>query len=97
MDNAADIIQEMRLDGNAVAGVLQEIFTEEMTACPAKCANCGQVGEVGRLLAYVHTPGIVLRCPGCSAIVLRLVTTGKEIYLDARGAKYLKIRMKAEG
>jgi hypothetical protein len=93
MENAVDIIQELRLDGNAVAGVLQEIFSVEMTACPTACANCGQVGEVGRLLAYVHTPGIVLRCPGCGAIVLRLVTTGKEIYLDARGARYIMMRM----
>ncbi len=97
MDQEIDVIEAMRLDGNAVAGVLQEIFTAEMTACPAECAHCGQVGELGRLLAYVHTPGIVLRCPGCGGIVLRLVTTGEDVYLDARGARYIKIRMKAEG
>jgi hypothetical protein len=97
MEREIDVTEAMRLDGNAAAGVLQEIFTEEMTACPAECANCGQVGEVGRLLAYIHAPGIVLCCPACGAIVLRVVHTGEYVYLDARGARYLKIRIKDKG
>ncbi len=97
MDHAIDVVQEMLLDGNAVAGVLQEVFAQEMTACPAECASCGQVGMLGSLLAYIHSPGIVLRCPTCGSIVLRLVVTEREIYLDARGAKYVKIRMKDKG
>ena len=97
MESTIDPIEQMRLDGNAVAGMLQEIFVEEMTASPTKCATCGEVGEVGRLLAYIHAPGIVLRCPCCGGVVLRLVITGSEVYLDARGARYVKIRMKDEG
>ncbi len=97
MELTTDMIEAMRLDGNAVAGLLQEIFAEEMTACPAECATCGMVGEIGGLLAYVHTPGIVLRCPACGNVVMRMVVTGREIYLDARGARYVRIRMKDKG
>jgi hypothetical protein len=97
MDLPIDITQEMRLDGNAVAGVLQEIFTAEMTTSYTECDHCGQVGEIGRLVAYTHAPGIVLCCPGCGGIVLRLVVTDSAVHLDARGARYIKMRMKKSG
>jgi NAD-dependent SIR2 family protein deacetylase len=82
---------DLMLDGNAVAGLLQEIFATELTIAPVQCANCGQEGEVGSLLAFTQGPGIVLRCPACERIVLRVVQTPQSIYLDARGAAYLCI------
>jgi hypothetical protein len=96
MDHEIDITETMRLDGNAVAGILQEIFAAEMTASPTECDHCGQVGELGSLLAYTHAPGIVLCCPSCGGIILRLVIAGDDVYLDARGARYLRIRIKVE-
>lgn len=85
----------LMLDGNAVAGLLHEIFDVEMTVVPLKCAFCGRVGEIGSLLAFTESPGYVLRCPVCQNIVLRLVTTPDKIYLDARGAAFLCIPMNA--
>ncbi|RPJ50169.1 MAG: hypothetical protein EHM21_05540 [Chloroflexi bacterium] len=76
------------VDGNAVAGLLQEIFAIEMTVAPARCANCGREGEMGSLHAYLHGPGIVLRCPACEHIVLRIVRTPRMTYVDARGASF---------
>jgi len=84
-----DMNRELMLDGNAVAGVLFEIFAEDMTASPTECAHCGNVGEMGTLLAFTQAPGLVLRCPACEGIMLRIVETPKAIYLDARGAAYL--------
>ena len=92
MENAqADINSEMMLDGNAVAGLLQEIFGVEMTASPTECANCGRAGELATLLAFTQAPGIVLRCPACEAVMLRIVQTKDAIYLDARGVVYLRL------
>ncbi len=91
MESTQDISRELCLDGNAVAGILQEIFAEEMTSSPEQCAACGDVGELGRLLAYTQGPGIVLRCPVCGGIVLRLVVTPQAVYMDARGAAYLRL------
>lgn len=79
------------LDGNAVAGVLQEIFATEMTVAPVRCENCGREGEVGSLLAFTQAPGVVLRCPDCESVILRVVQTPERIYLDARGATFLCI------
>ena len=35
------------LDGNAVAGMLREIFGSEMTTAVGTCDGCGTAGEVG--------------------------------------------------
>jgi hypothetical protein len=79
------------VDGNAVAGLLQEIFAREMTPSPAECAHCGSAGELGALLAFVQAPGAVLRCPACEEIMLRIVATPGAYYLDARGTVYLRL------
>lgn len=92
MDNPqTDINRELMLDGNALAGVLHEIFTLEMTASPTECAHCGHEGELGALLAFTQSPGAVLRCPTCEGVMLRIVETPDAIYLDARGAVYLRL------
>lgn len=90
-DNLSDMNHELMLDANAVAGVLQEIFGADMTAAPTECANCGQEGEVGTLLAFTQAPGIVLRCPSCESIVVRITQTPDAFYIDARGAVYLRL------
>jgi hypothetical protein len=91
MDERTDINRELMLDANATAGVLYEIFGVEMTASPTECANCGNEGEIGELLAFTQGPGIVLRCSTCEHVVLRIVQTPEAIYLDARGAVYLRL------
>jgi hypothetical protein len=81
------------LDANAVAGLLEDVFGTEMTASPTVCAHCGRAGELGSLAVYVHAPGKVLRCPACDGIMVRIVRTPEAMYLDARGAVYLRIRV----
>ena len=91
MDEMTDINRELMLDANATAGLLYEIFGLEMTASPTECANCGNEGEIGTLLAFTQGPGIILRCSACENVVLRIVKTPDAIYLDARGAVYLRL------
>ncbi len=95
MNDIVDISRTLMVDGNAVAGLLQDIFTAEMTASPAECAHCGRRGEVGTLLAFLHGPGVVLRCPACENVVLRVARAPDRVYLDARGAAYLCIPLAA--
>jgi len=42
MEDAMDHVRQNMLDGNSAAGVLEEIFGEEMTASPTECDNCGR-------------------------------------------------------
>ena len=91
MEETTDINRELMLDANATAGLLYEIFGMDMTAEPTECANCGQEGDVGTLLAFTHGPGVVLRCSACEQVVLRITQLPDAILLDARGAVYLRL------
>jgi len=90
-DEQPDLDRALMLDGNAAAGVLEEIFALEMTAQPAECAGCGRVGALGTLWAFTQAPGLILRCPACTQIMLRIVVTPDAIYLDARGTAALRL------
>jgi len=86
------VADALRLDGNAAAGILSEIFAADLTAAKAMCANCGVTRAVGALLVYAHGMGTVVRCPSCNGVVLRLGRTPTQLWLDATGARYLVIR-----
>ena len=61
------------LDGNAIAGLLSELFSAEMTTVPRRCQSCRQVNVVGAHRVYVGA-GIVVRCPACGDVAMRIVT-----------------------
>ncbi|MFF0487786.1 DUF6510 family protein [Nocardia sp. NPDC004068] len=63
------------LDGNALAGILSELFAADVTACPCRCGGCGNVRPVAAMLVYTRAPGTVARCPGCHAEILTLTVT----------------------
>ena len=85
------LTEEMRLDGNAAAGALREIFAREMTPAVATCAACNTAREVGTLLEYGHGMGMILRCPGCDAAMLRVVRTPGWLRVDVAGISLLVI------
>jgi uncharacterized Zn finger protein len=78
---------DLVLDGNAVAGMLSEIYGDDMTTVLAECGSCGKVDHIGGLIAYVHAPGIVLRCTACSTVMLRIVQTPKRTHVDVRAKR----------
>jgi hypothetical protein len=84
-------IEEMRLDGNAAGGMLREVYARDVTGALATCAGCGAGGAVGTLLAYGHAMGVVLRCPGCDAVMLRVVRTPGRVSVSASGTALLAI------
>jgi hypothetical protein len=83
--------EEMRLDGNAAAGMLSELFVNDVTMATAVCRGCGSVGPIGRMLEYGHGMGIVLRCAACESVMLRVVRTPRALFVDASGAAVLSI------
>ena len=55
------------LDGNAIAGLLVEVFGAELTTATGTCAHCGATGPVAELEVYLQAPGTVVRCRSCSS------------------------------
>jgi uncharacterized protein DUF6510 len=78
------------LDGNAAAGVLRDIFTVDLTAATGQCAGCGNVGVFAEAQLFTQAPGLVARCAHCEAVLLRVVTTPSETWLDLQGLTYLR-------
>ena len=89
MDERA--VDDRTLDANAVAGMLEQIFGADMTAADSVCAGCGRLGEIGTLLAYTNAPGVVLRCPACSTVMLRMVETPRGTLVEAKGLGYVRV------
>jgi hypothetical protein len=81
----------MPLDGNAAAGRLADLFAVEMTRATVVCDGCGREGALATLKFYGGA-GVVLRCPTCEAIMLRLLNTGSTLNLDLRGCTRLTVR-----
>jgi len=81
------------MDGNGMAGALREVFAVDVTAATTRCESCRQVTAVAELRVYAgpRAPGLVARCPGCEAVVLRLVRGPADAWLDLRGAATLRI------
>ena len=69
-------MEELVLDGNAIGGLLGEVFAVDVTAAGSRCSGCGARAEVGALRAYVHAMGAVVRCPGCDGVLMNTAIAG---------------------
>ena len=72
------------LDGNAIGGLLLEVFATEMTAATGTCAHCGAVAQVAELVVYLEAPGTVARCRTCDSVLL--------VVTEVRGTKCVDLR-----
>ncbi len=84
-------MDEHRLDGNAVGGIMGEVFAFEMTTAEAACARCDSTYRVGALMVYAHDMGTVVRCVACDNAMIRIARSPGRYRLDLRGVKYLQI------
>jgi Family of unknown function (DUF6510) len=80
---------ELVLDGNSVAGLLSEIFNAEATTMIARCGACGGEGALATARVYSQCPGVVMRCPECSAVVMRFTRVRGRLAADFRGVNML--------
>jgi hypothetical protein len=83
---------ELKVDGNAIGGLLREIFALEMTVAESTCNSCGKVDAMGALDVYMNAPGVVVRCKGCSSVLMRIVKADGRYWLDLKGVKTLELR-----
>ena len=84
----------LRLDGNAAAGLLQEVFGREVTVARGTCDGCGAVESVGAVHVY-RSAGMVLRCPHCESVLMVIVEGRARIRIDLRGLRSLEVPLSA--
>ena len=83
-------MDELMLDGNAVAGLLQEVFAVEITTAVGTCASCRAAGPVGAVHVY-RGAGIVLRCPHCGNTLAKIVKSDSRAWIDLTGNRVLEV------
>jgi hypothetical protein len=90
-DTREDAALDLVLDANALGGTLAAIFGGDVTASPGRCAHCHTVSLVGSMRAYTRGPGMVLRCPACAEVVVRVVEAPTGTYVDLTGITTLRL------
>ncbi|HET9901693.1 MAG TPA: DUF6510 family protein [Actinomycetes bacterium] len=78
------------LDGNAAAGPLAELFAIELTTIMMTCTACSSTTPMGAHMLYADAPALVLRCPSCSAVVLRYSNNRDRLRLDISGVAFME-------
>ena len=77
------------VDGNAIGGLLHEVFSSEMTAAASVCGTCGDARPVAELVVYLHAPGTVVRCRTCDSMLMVFVTIHDRTCVDLHGLAVL--------
>ena len=80
----------LMLDGNAVAGLLQEVFAVEMTTAVGVCNSCGATDAVGALHVF-RGAGIALRCPHCDNALVKIVKEDIRVWIGFPGIRTLQV------
>lgn len=79
------------LDGNALGGLLHDVFGAEVTAVPCTCGGCGARAEIARLDVYLDCPGVVVRCPDCAQVLITIVRVHERACVDLTGVGRLEL------
>jgi ribosomal protein S27E len=72
------------LDGNAIGGLLTDVFGRDATDVSGRCSGCGAENLVGALHVY-RAAGVVVRCPSCQSVLMRFVEARDEVWADLAG------------
>ena len=75
---------EVHTDGNGIAGLLSEVFAVEVTTVQRRCQSCGAESALGDHRAY-RGAGVVLRCPACADVAMRIGVAEDRLVLECRG------------
>ncbi len=88
-DGLALALEDPALDGNAIGGLLIEVFGIEMTTATGTCGTCGTISQVAELAVYLRGPGTVVRCRACGSALMVFVPVRGITCVDLQGLSSL--------
>ncbi len=83
-------MDDMTLDGNAVAGLLAEVFAGAATSAIGTCARCGASEAMGSAHAF-QGAGVVLRCAHCDHALVKIVRADTRLWIGFPGALTMEV------
>ena len=78
-------LEDNVLDGNAIGGMLIELFGTEMTTATGRCGKCGTMGQVAEMAVYQPKLGTVVRCRVCDNVLMVFVEVRGVTCVDLQG------------
>jgi hypothetical protein len=83
--------EEMKLDGNAIGGMMLDLFGREMTTAVSTCRSCGATGPLGAVDVYMQAPGVVVRCRACESVLMTIVQSSTRTWLGLGGLRVIEL------
>lgn len=77
------------LDGNAIGGLLRDVFGAELTNQRGVCDHCADEAAVAECTVYLGGPGAVVRCRSCGGLLMVLVEIRGVVCVDLDGLRSL--------
>jgi hypothetical protein len=81
---------ERFVDGNAIGGLLADVFGRDMTADKGCCAGCGAVDVVAAARVYRSGPGDVIRCARCESVLMVIARVGSGVRVSFANLRWLQ-------
>jgi Family of unknown function (DUF6510) len=94
--NTHDHTDARHLDGNALGGPLAELFAPDLTTAIITCAHCGGHAPLATYHVYPEAPALVVRCPGCTGVVIRYTSNQRSLRFEMTGTRLLTLTTGAE-
>lgn len=69
----------MRVDGNALAGLLGQVFTRDVTTMRASCRLCGTIGPLAEAAVEVDEVAAIVLCRGCTHTLFTVLRRGDAV------------------
>lgn len=85
-------MDKLMLDGNAVAGLLREVFAVEMTTAIGTCKACGATDAVGAFHVF-RGAGVVMCCPHCDTALVTIVKADPRVWIGFSGLRTLHLTL----
>jgi Zn finger protein HypA/HybF involved in hydrogenase expression len=83
-------MDDLMLDGNAIAGDLREVFALEMTTAVGTCSGCGASEPVGASHVF-RSAGTVMRCPHCGNVLVTIAKEDARMWIGFPGLRTLEV------
>ena len=85
MNPETGVVRMPRIDGNALAGPLSEIFRSDMTLAQGECRSCGHAMLLADTLVEMDDAGFIVMCPSCKHVLFTVVKNEARTWIDLQG------------
>ena len=70
-----------RVDGNAAAGLLAEIFAVDVTTMTGGCGECGAAGPLAETVVEIDEVAAIIRCRTCTHTLMTVMRADEGVRL----------------